>query len=416
MMKQEKLISSLVGILCNFYTYVRLYRPQKKKRKSYSLFGDSDSDIDDPLFGSFTKPRNVLNIGINMFIKILKCKYNSHRQKLFQNEFMFFLETCFDKKNEIQYTKLMTLLTLLFGGLTIENIDIIINDIPTLEKMLYSIKHNDNIIMKLLESCNNGQRKQLITKMIDIDKHNFMTDYSKSLMNEIVFILLKNSQHILCEEFKSAFCRPPIKSIFHSCDDDDELFTNKKSSMFDSDFDDDLFSGKSKIKTSPHKKKSHSFSSIFGDSDGDDSNGIKIDAKKKKEEIKQKKIEYDLFGDSSSDYDIEKKIEDNILSLLKDIGCEIHSKSFSEIEWNASLCVETIVKCLHKIDDIKFAHLSGKLDNSKAKQFQFGRLIAKACKELGYHGEIEYTNIIYPNNTDMKCILQFLTLKICNIK
>eukprot|EP01084_Bolivina_argentea_P129368 228485_1 len=96
MMKQARFISSLIKTLCSFESYVSTHRNSKKKKKKAfkvsSIFDDFYSD-DDPLFGPYSKPNrdNVLQIGINMFIKILNCGYNSHREMLFQNEFMFFL-------------------------------------------------------------------------------------------------------------------------------------------------------------------------------------------------------------------------------------------------------------------------------------------------------------------------------------
>ena len=138
---------------------------------------------------------------------------------------------------------------------------------------------------------------------------------------------------------------------------------------------------------------------IFGDSDG---YGFSVDL------IKPEPVRGGMFDDGDG----------NIISLLRDIGCEIDQNvnSFGK-DWNELLFIHVIVKCLENIDGVtgkeSLSEMASDIATKKLDHnVKIGKQIVVTLKELGYDENIGYYNIIHPDEKSTRSILQFLVSKL----
>ena len=101
-----------------------------------------------------------------------------------------------------------------------------------------------------------------------------------------------------------------------------------------------------------------------------------------------------------------------IIPILQSIGCNVKKDVTSFKQFNKNIFVESLVKCLHIIDD-KYTYVKSIFPKSKAKAYGVCNQLTNILKnDLGYRGEIGFDTFFYSNEKDVRKIIRFVVQKL----
>ncbi|KAK6619484.1 hypothetical protein RUM43_012241 [Polyplax serrata] len=99
-----------------------------------------------------------------------------------------------------------------------------------------------------------------------------------------------------------------------------------------------------------------------------------------------------------------------ILHSLRQIGCDINEEVMSLKQFDSELIVKSAVSCLELIQP--GLGLPKSLPHNMAAKYRVGQLIAQACMDNGYPGDMGYQTFLYSGEADVRKVLMFLIEKL----
>uniref|UniRef100_A0A6A7G438 Coiled-coil domain-containing protein 22 homolog n=2 Tax=Hirondellea gigas TaxID=1518452 RepID=A0A6A7G438_9CRUS len=106
------------------------------------------------------------------------------------------------------------------------------------------------------------------------------------------------------------------------------------------------------------------------------------------------------------------EVDKIIISSLNMLGCDLESEITSLSQFGLQEVVVGVVYCLHVVSAERCGQLSHKLPQNMAQRFRAAALIAQEVKSLGYHGDLGYQSLLYPNEVDIRRLFSFLLEKL----
>lgn len=104
------------------------------------------------------------------------------------------------------------------------------------------------------------------------------------------------------------------------------------------------------------------------------------------------------------------EVDNIILHTLRQIGCALPDSVKSLRKFSTEMVVAATVHCLRIITDQ--IDVSPNLPPGMSAKFRVGTVLANACLELGYQGEIGYQTFLYSSETEVRRLLLFLIEKL----
>ncbi|KAF4518753.1 hypothetical protein B566_EDAN006157 [Ephemera danica] len=104
------------------------------------------------------------------------------------------------------------------------------------------------------------------------------------------------------------------------------------------------------------------------------------------------------------------EIDKIILHTLRQIGCDLEDEVDTLGQFSTELVVEATARCIRLVNP--GAEVPLKLSPSLSARFQVGGMLAQACVDLGYKGDIGYQTFLYSTETDIRRVFMFLIEKL----
>uniref|UniRef100_A0A8C5HDG4 Coiled-coil domain-containing protein 22 n=1 Tax=Gouania willdenowi TaxID=441366 RepID=A0A8C5HDG4_GOUWI len=106
------------------------------------------------------------------------------------------------------------------------------------------------------------------------------------------------------------------------------------------------------------------------------------------------------------------EVDKILIHALKQIGTEVSEETDSIKRFTSELIVESVVKCIRVIDPGLGSALPTSLPPGMSARFRVGMMLAQACQDIGYKGEIGYQTFLYSNEPEIRSLLMFLVEKL----
>ncbi|XP_054266958.1 coiled-coil domain-containing protein 22-like [Macrosteles quadrilineatus] len=104
------------------------------------------------------------------------------------------------------------------------------------------------------------------------------------------------------------------------------------------------------------------------------------------------------------------EVDKIILQSFKEIGCTFEEDVVSLRQFTAEMVVASAARCINVIQP--GLDIPSKLPPSMSSRYKLGTVIAEACIELGYTGEIGYQTFLYASEADVRKVFMFLVEKL----
>lgn len=104
------------------------------------------------------------------------------------------------------------------------------------------------------------------------------------------------------------------------------------------------------------------------------------------------------------------EVDQIIIHTLRQVGCALDEEVVSLKQFTTEITVEGVVRCLRLISPDR--ELPIHVSPNMVERYHLGMMLANACTELGFKGDLGYQTFLYSSEAEMRRIFMFLFEKL----